>query len=77
VRKCGNPSPDPFPLRITEAPLHLVPNPCADRGDTSSNPENGWSFVVKLENVGMRLLRLVGSEMQSGEKGPTVTVRLL
>jgi len=37
-------------------------------------------FVVRLENVknvGKWILRLVGSEVQCEEEGPTVAVRLL
>jgi len=35
------------------------------------------TLEVGLENVGWRLMKLVGSEVQSGERGPTVAVRLL
>lgn len=43
-----NLTPDPFPMRMIKAPLHMVLNPCVNRGD----PILKLRSVGRLENVG-------------------------
>jgi len=60
-------TPDPNPLRIITAPLHMISNP-GRIGVT--NHEDGLDFVARVESVDSGLVRLVGSEVQRGERGP-------